>query len=397
MGKILKNVVWKYSMFDEIKDERRNLKIIGKELRVREKSHNNICRDKWYKYRCNICGWDNGWIVEYSLDSKSGCSCCAGKTVVEGINDIPTTAPWMVKYFQGGYDEAKLYTRTSNKKIYPICPECGNIRNINIPICTIYKKQSIGCSCGDGISYPNKFAYNMLKQLGLNFISEYSPEWINPKRYDFYFELNNNKYILEMDGGWHNKDNNLSGQSKEKSKNIDKYKYYSAIKNGIKVIRINCGKSDMKYIAYNILHSELTKILNLSVVDWIECDKYAISNLAKEICLFWSDNSQLSSKDLSKIYKLNYCTIIKYLKIGSIHAWCQYLPSDERLKGTKKVKELMGKPIEVFKNNVSYGKFNSTVELANRSYDLFQIKFSQASISRASNSNKEYKGFIFKY
>ena len=43
-----------------------------------------------------------------------------------------------------------------------------------------------------------------------NFIAEYSPYWAGRKRYDNYFEYNGQAYILEMDGAWHYKDNNMS-------------------------------------------------------------------------------------------------------------------------------------------------------------------------------------------
>ena len=131
-----------------------------------------------------------------------GCPVCANKVVVPGINDIPTTAPWMVKYFQGGYDEAKLYTCQSNKKIYPICPDCGRIKNKPATINNIYRCHSIWCVCGDSLSYPNKFAYAFLEQLQVSsLMHEYNPDWLKPYRYDNYFEYKGKKYILEMDGG----------------------------------------------------------------------------------------------------------------------------------------------------------------------------------------------------
>ena len=34
------------------------------------------------------------------LNRKQGCSCCSGKTVVKGINDIATTNPEIIKYLK---------------------------------------------------------------------------------------------------------------------------------------------------------------------------------------------------------------------------------------------------------------------------------------------------------
>ena len=92
---------------------------------------------------CVKCGYECGehykkqeykkeyWIIETDILQNHGCPvCCRNpQIVVKGINDIPTTAPWMIPYFQGGYEEAKLYTFSSSYKINPICPDCGNIKN----------------------------------------------------------------------------------------------------------------------------------------------------------------------------------------------------------------------------------------------------------------------------
>ena len=95
-------------------------------------------KEKYYEIYCNRCGTKH-WVVENSiLKLKTGCPCCAGKVVVEGINDIPTTTPWMVKYFQGGYDEAKLYNANSSKKLNFKCPICGTIKSKSINIYTLH-------------------------------------------------------------------------------------------------------------------------------------------------------------------------------------------------------------------------------------------------------------------
>ena len=51
--------------------------------------------------------------------------------MIDGINSIVAKEEthWMIKYFQGGYDEAKKYTKSSNQKIYFNCPTCGRIKN----------------------------------------------------------------------------------------------------------------------------------------------------------------------------------------------------------------------------------------------------------------------------
>lgn len=87
----------------------------------------------------------------------------------QGINDIPTTDSWMIDYFQGGLEEAKMYHSGSTKKIYPKCPTCGRIHNKQVSIVNI-RNQGFQCTCSDGIKYPEKFMINFLEQCGVNFI-----------------------------------------------------------------------------------------------------------------------------------------------------------------------------------------------------------------------------------
>ena len=336
IGKILNEITGEFKIEKGaiIKDERRDLIIIDKEIKNITQKNGKQRTQKYYKYHCNKDGHE-GWIIEHSLlKQKHGCQCCSGHVVVEGINDIPTTAPWLIPYFQGGYDEAKLYTKNGggNPKnrggfIYSICPECKRIKNKKIKIDNIYKTNSIKCNCSDGVSYPNKLAFNILEQLGIDFETEYSPKWISPKRYDFYFELNNNKYILEMDGGWHNKYNNLSGQTKEESKAIDDYKDEQARLYNIEVIRIDCNYIDMKirfeYIKQNLLNDNiLNKLFNLSNIDWIKAEEFALSNKIKKVCSLWEN--KINIKEITKIMKLDRHTISRYLIKGSVVGWCSY-------------------------------------------------------------------------
>jgi hypothetical protein len=137
---------------------------------------------------------------------------------------LSKTDPEFIKYFVNK-EEANNYSRSSKYKPLLHCPICGTERNdISIDVLTRF---GFSCyQCSDGISYPNKFGFSLFKQLDINFISEYSPIWTKidnkkSKRYDLYFELNNNKYIVEMDGLWHSVDNKMSGMTYLKSKSID--------------------------------------------------------------------------------------------------------------------------------------------------------------------------------
>lgn len=337
LGKLLSKYSkeFKIEIGATFKDDKRDLTIIDREYK-KDKTNKPW---KWYKYTCNKCNWEDGWIVENALIEGNGCSCCGitPKIVVEGINDIPTTAPWMVKYFQGGYDEAKLYTKSTSQKINPVCPDCKKIKDKKMSINDIYTRHSIACTCGDGNSYPNKFISSVFSQLNTVYELEYSPEWIFPKRYDLYFELDNKKHIVEADGRWHSTDNNLSGKSAKESKVVDDYKDLKAQENNVEVIRIDCSLSSLEYIKQNIVTSKLNKLFDLSNIDWLKCEEFASSNLIKVACDYKKNNSNLTTKDIGELMKLSSDTIRNYLKRGSAIGWCYYNAKEEKEKINKKV------------------------------------------------------------
>jgi len=153
-----------YNIGDIIKTKTGNIKIL-EQTRINTKNNYKNA----YKYECLIDG-NISIIDEYILTKGSGCNVCSSNTTLKGINDLSTTHNniWkLMKYPVNGY---KL-TQGSKKSEIFICPDCGYeksfiIRNIII--------QGFSCPrCGDGISYPNKFAFNLLEQLNIDFVPEY--------------------------------------------------------------------------------------------------------------------------------------------------------------------------------------------------------------------------------
>lgn len=128
----------------------RNLTVIGRGHKKGKNGQNY----KRYKYRCNVCTYE-GDMEESNLLKGKGCSCCGNKKVKVGVNSIVDTSPWMIPYFQNPED-AKLYAKSSNKYIVPICPDCGRIKDKPMMLNTIYREHSIHCPCSDGKSYPRE-------------------------------------------------------------------------------------------------------------------------------------------------------------------------------------------------------------------------------------------------
>lgn len=380
------------------KDDKRDFIIIDREYR---KDNGGINR-KWYKYHCNKCGAEL-WKEESRLLRRQGCSCCNGKTVVEGINDISTTNPELVKYFVN-IDDAYKYSNGNGNKILIKCPYCGFQKEIRI--CTLVRHGFSCPRCGDGVSYPNKLMFNLLEQLNVEFINEYSPYWIKPKRYDFYIPSKN--LIIEMDGGFHNSDNDMSGQTAEQSKEIDNYKDKLAEEHDLKVIRIDCDykhKNKFNYIMNNIINSKLNKIFDLKNINWNKVVQYTEKNLVKEVCDYWClhndiNNEELTTTDLAKIFNINNENIRNYLKQGTKLGWCNYNTKIGKTYSNYKVAKSREKNIEVFTkyNEISLGIFSSGKYLECNSIKLFGVKFDASQISAVCNGKrKTHKGYTFKY
>lgn len=391
---------FKVEIGDSFKDDKRDMIILDREYRVKGIDP-NIKKHKFYKYRCNKCGFcdDKSWIDESSLLRGHGCKCCRGTITVESINDITTTAPFMAKFFQN-IEDTKTYTYSSSKKIYPICPDCGRVKDKPMAICDIYRRHSIGCSCSDGHSYPNKFMYELLKQLNIEFEPEFSPIWIRPRRYDFYFKLNNKEYIVEMDGGLgHGKKvHSKSKITTQETLDIDNYKDNLAKEHNIEPIRIECDISELEYIKDKIIYSKLNVLFDLKLINWIKCEEYALKNLVLEACEMKRDNPNMSTRDIGEVLGIWGATVRNYLIKGlNIWNWFEYNPHQEQLRITSK-NLCRSKKVQVFKENKMLGTFESATELVEKSKELFGVQFLSSKISLVCNGkNKQHKGYTFKY
>ena len=234
----------------------------------------------------------------------------------------------------GDAEDGYKYTYGDVIKVNWKCPNCGNIIK-NKTISDVFH-YGLSCPiCSDGILYPEKFMYNLLKQLGIDFEYQYSPKWANRKRYDFY--IPSKQLIIEMDGGWHSQDNLLSGQTKDKSKEIDDYKNKLAEEHGIEPIRIDCDYHvyNADIIKQNILNSQLYIFIDFSHVDWLKIDSLSQKSLTKEICDYKKDNPLEFASDIASKYNLGTNTVVRYLKRGTRFGWCNYDPKAEFARNSK--------------------------------------------------------------
>lgn len=294
---------------------------------------------KYYTYTCQIDGY-NGYISEGNITKGVGCSVCANLVIVKGINDIATVRPDMVSLFWNPED-AYIYGPYSKKKVDFKCPYCGNKVNTQI-----YNVTSRGLSCrkcGDNHSYPEKFVFNFLQQVGnihqeniglQNFkpqktfewsknISHQNPKLSGDKKYDFYIPLNN-ELIIETHGEQHFEKSfntiNKNARTLEEEQENDRIKKDLAILNGITpecYVQLDCRYSNINHIKRSIMSSALPVLLDFSEnqIDWNECGRFASSGRVYEACDLWNSGNHRVGK-IAEQMKVERHTIHRYLCMG---------------------------------------------------------------------------------
>ena len=352
---------FKINIGEILKDDKRDMIITNREYRLRKNNNQN---EKWYKYKCLKCGYE-GWKVENALMNGTGCSCCAGRTAVLGINTIWDKARWLCGL---GISEenAKRYTPQSNQKIEVVCPDCGTVKELRIN--SIYRRKSIGCVCGDGLSYPEKFMFILLRQLEVEFITQLNKStfnWCKKYKYDFYLPKYN--MIIETHGLQHYEENKRGKKLVEEQMN-DELKEKIARENGIEnYIVIDCRYSELDWIKNSILRSELNNLLNFSQIDWDKCEEYALKNIVREMCDYWNNKEEWeTTAELSKIYNVHQATVSKYLKRGVKLGWCNYDPKKEYENSLKEMRISRSKMTKCLDDN----KIFSSSREAGRYYNI---------------------------
>ena len=309
-------------------------------------------------------------------------------------------------------EDAKKYMPNSNDDIYVTCPYCKTVKKTKPAY--IYCRHSIGCNCGDGISYPEKFTFKFLDQLNIDFIWQYTKanvKWCEKYKYDFYFELNGKIYIIEVHGCQHYDSNNEFERTLEEEQINDKLKYELAIKNGINpnnYIVIDFRESTLEWGKEHILTSKLNELFDLTNINWNKCEEYALKNIVKEVCDYWKNNKPnnkyLTTGDVAKEFKINSTTTInKYLKQGTKLEWCEYNPKEEKYLAHVKASKIASSKklltVLMYDKNMNFiGEYESTTWLSEHSVELFGFKLDRGCMVNVCNNKKpSYKGYIFHY
>jgi len=238
-------------------------------------------------------------------------------------NSIETNYPHLIQYLVNKEDSKRAIGSTY--KILIKCPACGHIKEKSI---YDWLNNGFGCpKCSDGVSYPEKFLFNVFEQLNADFqiqISRTIFNWCNDYRYDFY--INKINSIIETHGMQHYKEKENHWSSLKEIQDNDEHKEKLAKQNGIKnYIILDCKNSTTEWIKDSIMQSNLPQLLQFEEfdIDWLKCHEYACSSLVKEVCKLWTNgvkNLQLIADKL----KINPASVRNYLKQGEIIGWCNY-------------------------------------------------------------------------
>lgn len=340
---------------------------------------------KCTKYECG-----HQWLAAPSNILRGmGCPVCANLVVIPAVNSVYVLDPDVVKYFENPDDALKL-TPSSSKKVNLVCQDCGSKRTM---IMGHLHRDGFNCHiCGPNISYPNRFLRSFMNQVkgSMDFVQyEWSQKWTQGLLYDAYFKVGNNQYTIEMQGRQHFVPVWDKSMTVEDLAQKDSEKANLVIERGITPIIIDASISDADFIITNIYNSKLSKVFDLSKVDWEQCKIDATKNIVKEICTYYSNNNS-TIEDIAKTYKFDRQTIRKYLKMGSNFGWCDYV--------SKMKKPSIPKKVNVFSDNhdLIYS-YNSMKKCATELSKMYGNTFNASSIRSACKSHKIYHNLFFEF
>lgn len=372
----------KYKIGDIVKNSKMTAQIIGYGDTKKYRGHDNL---GFYILKCLKCGYEFERDEETTEKGRNhrdiGCPCCSNRVIIPGINDIPTTDPWMVDYFQNGYDEAKLYSSGSGKTIFPRCPLCGRVKKTQMSIHDLKRYHGFKCICHDGKSVPNKFIYGLSEELErTGQITKFKNEFkLDGKFFDMcYIE---DEILIEMDSGVNHGHINL----KHKNKPIpssefrnDLVKDKIANDNSYKIIRIDCFKSEFDYIKNSIMNSEINQLFDLSIIEWNNVLKLCSNNLIEEVSKYKKLNPKLSASKIAPVFGISDVTVRKYLKIGDQLGLCKYDVKDEWNNYLENRTYYQSKPILVDPLNDEYEIkiYESIADFERNSLKDFDMKVS---------------------
>ena len=205
-------------------------------------------------------------------NNKSRCSYC-GKNKTHYKDSLAYKCPQVAKMIaieenDLTFEDCYNISCFSKRKFYFKCFDCGMISDKRIRLSDIVIRGYSCKYCSDGISIPEKFIVNILKQLKIEFKTQLNKsdfKWCGYFRYDFYLPKYN--IIIEANGMQHYKECTLTKRTLEQEQWNDLFKYKCAKSHVNNYIVIDCRYSELKWLKENII-KELSDYFDLSSIDW---------------------------------------------------------------------------------------------------------------------------------
>lgn len=283
------------------------------------------------------------------------CPICHNKRVLRGFNDIATTHPHLVKYFNN-IEDAYTHVAGSEAKVDIKCPICGQVKNMMI---SDLVNDKYHCPlCDDGISFANKFILCFLNQAlekhNIKFYFEKVFDWSRNlsvykndnsenRRYDFYIEYDGG-VIIEAHGLQHYACGFGSfdgGKTLDEQIQNDLLKKQLALSNGIKeshYIVLDCRYSTLDHIRKSIDDSNLSKIFDFcsSEIDWDLCVQMAMKSNVSRVAELWNDGVRCYTK-LAECLRVARNTIYEYLETAASIGLCDYVAKPKSIMKSKPI------------------------------------------------------------
>lgn len=278
-------------------------------------------------YSCKSCGKERMVRTSYFTRKNMVCeSACFGITkgsnrVVTGINDLATTHSHLLVYFTD-VEDAKNLSYGSKKKVSVRCPHCNYSKTIAVN--NLVNRGFVCPSCSDGVSRPEKFIFELLTQLGIDFTTQFKPSGVS-KKYDFYIPSMNT--IIETHGEQHYEGKRhpaWKSFEEERDNDIDKW-MLAQLKFGkdLNYVIIDCQDTRLSYMKNSVLNSKLASLLDLTSIDWYTVGLRCEKNIVVEVSKVYNQ-SDLAINEIASMFKLNRKTVRDYIKRGSELGICDY-------------------------------------------------------------------------
>ena len=233
------------------------------ENRKRQLEPNNLTikSNRKASWICKKCGY----IYDATISNRSngtGCPVCAGRIVIQGINDLFTVAPKLEEEWD--YEENEKHSifpskisKGSSQDAHWRCSFCGNKWTAKI-YSRIAGAGCPKCAMEERTSLPEQTIFFYLRQIDKDIINTYQPDWIKPSEIDIY--LPSYRLGIEYDGdGFH------------KNAKKDEKKDDLCEAHGIKLLHVrepNCPKmreGSLVYVRPNKLENQLNDMIRAIV------------------------------------------------------------------------------------------------------------------------------------